>query len=64
MIDRNPPNENIIFGLTYTSQNAKICHADRQPEGDSRSGRQAQPMERISKRLVQDREKRELEKLC
>jgi hypothetical protein len=25
---------NIIFCLTKTSQNAKICHADRQPEGD------------------------------
>jgi len=50
--------------LTLTSHNAKIGHADRQPEGASRGGRQAQRMERIPKRLVQDREKRGLEKFC
>jgi len=64
MIGHNLPNENIVFRLTQTSQNAKIVHADRQPKGDQRSDRQAQRMERISKRLVQDREERGLEKLC
>jgi hypothetical protein len=54
----------IIFRLTHTSQNAKIFYADRQPEGDQRSDRQAQRMGRISKRLVQDREERGLGKLC
>jgi hypothetical protein len=58
------PAENQILRLTLTSHNAKIFHANRQPKGDSRSGRQAHRMERISKRVVQDREKRGLEKLC
>jgi hypothetical protein len=53
-----------ILRLTPTSHNAKISHADREPEDDSGSGREARRMERLSKRLVQDREKRGLEKLC
>ena len=53
-----------IFRLTLTSQIAKICYANRQPKGDSRSDRPAQRMGSVSKRVVQDREERGLEKLC
>ena len=52
------------FGLTLTSHNAKILHADRQPKGDSSSNRQAQRMERILKCLVQDHQARGLENFC
>lgn len=50
--------------LTLTSHNAKILHADRKPEGDSRSDRQAQRMGRFAERMVQDCEERRLEELC
>src|SRR5260370_39925739 len=56
--------QNRFLQLTPTSHNAKIPHANRQPEGDSRSGRQTRRMERLSKRLVQDREEHGVAKFC
>jgi hypothetical protein len=41
-----------ISRLTLTSHNAKILHADHQPEGDSRIDRQARRMGCIAKRMV------------
>jgi hypothetical protein len=53
-----------ILQLTLASQIAKIIYANRQPKGDSGSDRPAQRMGSVTKRLVQDREERGLEKLC
>lgn len=53
-----------LRALTLTSHNAKILHADREPEGDSRSDRQARRMGRIAELMVQDSEERRLEELC
>ena len=53
-----------ILRLTLASQIAKIIYANRQPKGDSGSDRPAQRMGSVTKRLVQDREERGLEKLC
>ena len=52
------------FGLTLTSHNAKMPYADREPQGDSRSDRQAQRMERIPKRMAPNHQRRRLEEFC